>query len=183
MKRRLAFAFVGALAAGALVRADAPQVRRPPGAGAAARSQATVGEWRLFSGSLTATGRRDTVPQEDGGVASTVRLSGSLVITSGDGLPRGFLVEALGFEEGGGTGMGRAVWTDDRGDRIFSRTSGVATRSGRRSEATITGGTGRYAGVVGSYAFTWQYVMSGEPGVIQARTTSVSGQLRWNPPR
>ena len=74
--------------------------------------------------------------QEDGGVAATMRLTGSLVITAGTGLRRGFRVEAVGFEDGHGTGLGRAVWTDDRGDRIFSRMVGAPSETGRRSAAT-----------------------------------------------
>ncbi len=135
-------------------------------------------EWQAFHGTFSATGRRDTVPVEQGGVAATVRLSGALTITRGDGLRRGFRVEALGYEEESGTGMGRAVWTDDRGDRIFSRMVGVPVQAGRRSAATITGGTGRYTGIEGTYTFTWQYVMPGEQGVIQARTLTFTGRVR-----
>ena len=83
-------------------------------AGSAQTGVPPGGEWQSFAGTFTATGRRDTVPQEDGGVAATMRLTGSLVITAGTGLRRGFRVEAIGFEDGQGNGLGRAVWTDDR---------------------------------------------------------------------
>lgn len=135
-------------------------------------------EWQAFEGTFSATGRRDTVPVEQGGAAATIRLSGALTIRRGDGLRRGFRVEAIGYEEESGTGVGRAVWTDDRGDRIFSRMVGVPVQTGRRSAATITGGTGRYAGIEGTYTFTWQYVMPGEQGVIQARTLTLTGRVR-----
>jgi hypothetical protein len=152
-------------------------------AGSAQTGGPPQGEWQSFSGTLTATGRRDTLPQEDGGVAATMRLTGSLVITAGAGLRRGFRVEAIGFEESQGNGMGRAVWTDDDGDRIYSRMVGSPVEAGRRSAATITGGTGRYAGVAGSYTFTWQYVLPGEQGVVQARAVSLSGRYRRESPR
>jgi hypothetical protein len=182
MRRGLALAGVVTVVACAMVRADGPPARLLATTAAAA-SQSTAAPWRSFSGRLTASGRMETVLHEDGGVASTVRLTGTLVIVDGDGLSRGFQVDALGFDDGSGAGIGRAVWTDDRGDRLFSRLTGVATQSGRRSEGTFTGGTGRYAGLTGTYAFTWQYVMPGEPGVIQARATSVSGRVRWDPRR
>jgi hypothetical protein len=140
-------------------------------------------EWRAFTGAFTATGRLETVPKEDGGVASTLRLSGSLVVTADTGLGRGFHVEALGFDDGQGGGMGRAVWTDDRGDRIYSRIAGIHTQAGRRSSATFTGGTGRYAGITGDYSFVWQYVVPGEQGFVQARAVSFSGRYRRESPR
>ena len=43
--------------------------------------------------------------------------------------------------------VGRAVWTDARGDRVFSELRGEPVATGRRIVGTITGGTGRYAGV------------------------------------
>jgi hypothetical protein len=142
-----------------------------------------AGEWRAFTASFNATGRLDTVPMEDDGVASTLRLSGSLVVAADTRLGRGFHVEALGFDDGQGTGVGRAVWTDDGGDRIYSRMAGVALDAGRRSTGTITGGTGRYAGIVGDYTFVWQYVLPGEQGVVQARAVSFSGRYRKEPTR
>jgi len=147
-------------------------------AGGAQTGVAPEGEWQSFAGSFTATGRRDTVPEEDGGVAATIRMTGSLVITAGTGLRRGFRVEVLGFQDGQGKGLGRAVWTDDRGDRIYSRLAGSPVDAGRRSTAAITGGTGRYAGIEGDYTFTWQYLLPGEHGVVQARAVSFSGRYR-----
>ena len=123
------------------------------------------------------------MPQEDGGVAATMRLTGSLVITAGTGLRRGFRVEAIGFEEGHGNGAGACRVDRRRGDRIYSRMVGAPVEAGRRSAATITGGTGRYAGVAGDYTFTWQYVLPGEQGVVQARAVSFSGRYRKESPR
>ena len=42
---------------------------------------------------------------------------------------------------------GRAVQTDSRGDGVFSELRGEPVAAGRRVAGTITGGTGRYAGV------------------------------------
>ena len=152
-------------------------------AGSARTGTPQEGEWHSFAGTFNASGRRDTVPQEGGRLAATMRLTGSLVLTSGPGLRRGFRVEAIGFDDGHGNGLGRAVWTDDAGDRIYSRLTGAPVEAGRRSAATFTGGTGRYAGVAGDYTFTWQYVLPGEHGAVQARSDSFSGRYRTGPPR
>ena len=81
------------------------------------------------------------------------------MLTGGAGTARGFQSEVIAFDDGAGISVGRAVWTDERGDRIFSRLTGDGMRAGRRIVGTITGGTGRYAGVEGEYAFEWQYVV------------------------
>jgi len=164
-------ALIAALAVVASLAGDA-QTGAPP-----------AGESQPFTGTLTATGRRDTVPQEDGSTAATTRWTGSLVITAGTGLRRGFRVEAIGFQDGQGNGVGRAVWTDDRGDRIFSRITGGYSEAGRRATATFTGGSGRYAGATGEYSFAWQYVLSGEQGHVQARTVALTGTYHKETPR
>ena len=45
-------------------------------------------------------------------------------------------------------------------------------RAGRRIVGSITGGTGRYSGVEGEYAFEWQYVVATDDGTIQGRARS-----------
>ena len=74
--------------------------------------------------------------------------------------------------------MGRAVWTDERGDRIYSRLKGEPLATGRRIVGTITGGTGRYAALEGEYSFTWQYVVAAEDGAIQGRAVRLEGRVR-----
>ncbi len=60
--------------------------------------------------------------------ASIVNLTGPLVITSGEGLGRGLLGEVIGFDDGGRLLAGRAVFTDEHGDRIFCALRGRADR-------------------------------------------------------
>ena len=75
--------------------------------------------------------------------------------------------------------VGRAVWTDERGDRIYSRLKGEPLATGRRIVGTITGGTGRYEGLEGEYSFTWQYVVvAAEDGQIQGRAVRLEGRVR-----
>jgi len=84
----------------------------------------------------------------------------------------------IGFDDGQGVSLGRAVWTDEHGDRIHSRLKGEPLATGRRIVGTITGGTGRYEGLEGEYAFTWQYVVAAEDGVIQGRAVRLEGRVR-----
>jgi hypothetical protein len=107
-----------------------------------------------------------------------VRASGAVVLASGDGLSHGFRGEAVTFDDGQGVSLGRAVWTDEHGDRLFSRLKGEPVETGRRIVGTITGGTGRYAGLEGEYSLTWQYVLSEADGAIQGRAMRLQGRLR-----
>jgi hypothetical protein len=135
-------------------------------------------EWRTIEGSWSASGQRRTLPTEVGRTASTAYLSGAVVLTAASGTSRGFQGEVLTFDDGAGVSVGRAVWTDDRGDRIFSRLNGDAMRAARRIVCTVTGGTGRYAGIEGEYGFEWQYVVQAEDGTIQGHTVGLKGRFR-----
>ncbi|HEY7172969.1 MAG TPA: hypothetical protein VH417_19085 [Vicinamibacterales bacterium] len=157
---------VGLLAAAALGLSAA--------AGAPARAD---DEWRSFKGSWSASGRRDTMPIENDGVASLVHLSGAVVLTANGGLTSGFRGEVIGFDDGS-RGTGRAVWTDARGDRIFSAIAGEPLGAGRRVTATITGGTGRYRGIAGDYSLTWQYVVDADDAAVQGRSADLTGRFR-----
>jgi hypothetical protein len=133
---------------------------------------------RPFAGSWSATGQQELLPTGGPRAASTVRLSGSLVLTGDSGLSRGFRGEAIGFDDGAAVRLGRSVWTDDRGDRIFSELRGEPLERGRRWIGTITGGSGRYANMSGEYELTWQYVIRTEDGAFQGRAADLKGRFR-----
>ena len=145
---------------------------------AIAEDPAAPGAWRPFEGSWSAVGTRHSLPTEGERPAVIVRVSGSVVVTGGEGLGRGFQGEAIYYDDGGGVGSGRAVWTDDRGHRIYSELRGEQAATGRRVAGTITGGSGRYAGIEGEYSLTWQYVLEAEDGEIQSRTADLKGKVR-----
>jgi hypothetical protein len=161
-----------ALAAGSLALALVGQ------APDAASQGAPPAGWTAFEGTWSASGRRQAVAIEGGAVAAVVEVSGALVLKTGAALGRGFEAEAIAFDDGEGLSAGRCVWTDRHGDRIFSRLKGEALATGRRLVGTITGGTGRYAGLEGEYSFTWQYVLPAEEGVIQGRSVGLQGRVR-----
>jgi hypothetical protein len=135
-----------------------------------------------FEGSWSATGRRQTLPTENGETAATVQLSGPVTLSAGDGLSRGFQGELIGFDDGRSVPAGRWVWTDRRGDRVFGEIAGDRLGTGHLFKATITGGTGHYAGIAGRFTFTWKYVVSGEDGEIQGRTSDLKGEYQRGRP-
>jgi len=147
-------------------------------AAGAAQETPPAGGWRAFEGSWAVSGQRYTVPVEGGATAAIVEASGAVALAKADGLSHGFRGEAVTFDDGRGVSLGRAVWTDEHGDRLFSRLQGEPLETGRRIVGTITGGTGRYAGLEGEYSFTWQYVLSAEAGAIQGRAGRLQGRVR-----
>ena len=84
----------------------------------------------------------------------------------------------IGFDDGRAVSVGRAVWTDRAGDRVFSELRGEPIGRGRKITGTITGGTGRYQGITGTYELTWQYVVRGDDDVIQGRAIDLRGRAR-----
>jgi hypothetical protein len=136
--------------------------------------------WRSFQGGWSAVGRRQTLPTDRGGTASVVQLSGAVVLTDGDGASFGFQGKAIGFDDGDGVSVGRAVWTDAHGDQLFSTLKGEPLQTGRRITGTIAGGTGTYTGVTGDYTLTWQYVVNGGDDIVQGRSADLNGRFRRN---
>lgn len=139
--------------------------------------------WRPIEGSWSVSGHRLTLPVEGGAEAAIVDVSGAVLLSRGDGLSRGFQGQAVGFADGLALAVGRCVWTDENGDRIFSRLKGEPIGTGKRLLGTITGGTGRYAGLEGEFSLVWQYVVPGEDGLVQGRAVKLTGQVRQGSPR
>ena len=108
--------------------------------GTTPRAQETPGAWRTFQGSWSAAGRRHTLATESSRPASVVQLSGSVVLTEGPGRTAAFQGEVIAFDDGTNVGAGRAVWTDSRGDRVFSALRGEAIQTGRRLNDVLRNG-------------------------------------------
>ena len=165
------YRFAWLLLAGLLELSCSGPPAAPPPASAA-------GEWREFEGNWSATGSRRTLMLDPGHQASIFSLSGSLLLTGGQQLGVGFRAEIIGLADSRTGGVGRAVWTDERGDQVFSELRGSALATGAQVTATITGGTGRYAGVTGEYEFHWQYMIAAEANLIGGRAVDLRGRVR-----
>jgi hypothetical protein len=136
--------------------------------------------WHAFAGTWSARGQRQSVPIEGGGTASVVYLSGAVVFATRDVLGGGMRAEAIAFDDGSSSGTGRAVWTDSRGNRLFSEIRGRAVAAGRGITGMFTGGTGPFAGASGAYELTWQYVARDNDTAndVQGRAADLRGRLR-----
>jgi hypothetical protein len=110
--------------------------------------------------------------------AALVDLGGSLMLAGPNRPGVGFRGEVVGMTDSASGFVGRAVWTDERGDQVFSELRGEGTAKGNRITGHFQGGTGRFAGAAGGYEFSWQYVMEAEDGSVQGRAIGLKGRVQ-----
>jgi len=131
-----------------------------------------------FTGSWNGLGSRHTIALGPNRTGSIVDLKGTMLL-AGSGRPGvGFQAEVIGLSDSGTGFQGRSVWTDERGDQVYSELTGEGTATKNHIAGTILSGTGRYAGLTGSYEFSWQWVMEGEDGAVQGRAVDLQGRVR-----
>ena len=137
-----------------------------------------AGEWYTFEGTWTASGTRRTLHLGSDDRAAIFELTGSVLLTGAQRPAVGFRAQAIGFSDSRAGMQGRCVWTDERGEMVFSELKGEAVGTGNRIVGTFVGGTGRYAGVTGDYSFQWQYVVDVEDGAVSGRVVDLKGRAR-----
>jgi hypothetical protein len=146
--------------------------------GGPASETSLAGEWHTFEGTWTAAGTRRTLPLGPEDRAAIFELTGSVLLTGAQRPAVGFRARAIGFSDSRAGMQGRCVWTDERGDMVYSELKGQAVGSGNRITGTFLGGTGRYANVTGDYTFQWQYVIDTEDGEVSGRVVDLKGRAR-----
>ena len=137
------------------------------------------GEWREFEGSWNAAGSRRTIPLGADRRGAIIDLRGSMLLSGPERPGVGFRSEVIALVDSETGLRGRSVWTDERGDQVFSELTGEGTAANNRITGTILGGTGRYAGATGSYEFSWQSVIEADGGSIQGRADGLKGRVRF----
>jgi hypothetical protein len=138
-----------------------------------------LGEWYAFEGTWTAAGTRRTLRLGADDRAAIFELTGSVLLTGARRPAVGFRAQAIGFSDSHAGMQGRCVWTDERGDMVYSELRGEAVGSGNHIVGTFIGGTGRYASVTGDYSFQWQYVVDTEDGAVSGRVVDFKGRAQF----
>ena len=142
------------------------------------KSTIPSGEWREFTGSWNAAGTRRTIPLGGARKSSIIDLGGTMLLSGAARLGVGFRAKVIALTDSETGLVGRSVWTDERGDQVFSELKGQGTAQNNQIEGTIVGGTGRYASVTGSYEFSWHFVIELEDGSVQGSTDDLKGHAR-----
>ena len=147
-----------------------------------ADAQTAAGGWHEFQGSWNASGARHTLGLGGDRRVALIDLTGSLLLAGPARPGVGFRAEVIALGDSATGMVGRAVWTDENGDQVYSELRGEGTAAGNRIEGTFVGGTGRYAGANGTYEFSWQYVLEAEDGTVQGRSSGLKGRVRVGQP-
>jgi len=149
-----------------------PQQTPPPG-----------DDWHDFAGTWTASGSRNIMRMGNDRQAAISTFEGSLVLTGSKGIGVGFQSQAVLFNDTATGMVGRAVWTDEHGEQVFSELRGEGTAADNKITGTFVGGTGRYQGATGTYAFSWRFVIENEDGVVQGQSVGLNGRVRVAQPQ
>ena len=137
---------------------------------------------RHFTGTWSITGNRQTLKMGPDHRAEIFRLGGSLML-AGDSRPcLAFRSDIIGLRDNQSGMQARSVWTDERGDQVFSELRGGAGGPGQLIEGRFVGGTGRYAGVRGQYTFKWRTLVESEDGSVSGRVVDLEGWARIGAP-
>jgi len=147
------------------------------------KSVLSVGEWLEFQGTWNAVGSRNTMRLGGDRQASISTFNGSLVLAGPLRQEVGFRSEAIAFSDSATGLVGRAVWTDEHGNRIYSELRGEGTAKHNKITGTFVGGTGRYSGATGTYEFSWRFVVENEDGTLQGQSMGLSGRVRLDSER
>ena len=145
-------------------------------------SPPAAGDWHEFQGTWTATGSRDMIRLGSDRRASISHLEGTLLLSGAARPGAGFRAEAIVLTDNATGMVGRAVWTDERGDEAYSELRGEGTTTGNRIVGTFLGGTGRYAGATGGYEFAWRFVIEAEDGTVEGQSMGLKGRVRVGAP-
>lgn len=135
-----------------------------------------------FTGDWTTIGTRQVLDLGPGQQAVIFQLSGSLLLNGKQRINRGFQAQVIGFSDTTTGLQGRSVWTDERGDKVFSELSGEGLGPGLLIEGKLTGGSGRYAGISGEYSFKWKRIGAIEGSELTGRVVDLSGWARLGSP-
>jgi hypothetical protein len=142
---------------------------------------AAPGEWLEFTGSWNAAGSRQSISLGAGRTASVVDLKGTLLLAGPDRPGVGFQAEVIGLVDSATGFTGRSIWTDEKGEQVYSELAGEGTAEHNHITGTILSGTGRYAGATGTYEFSWLRLMEGEDGWVQGRAVDLKGRVKPGP--
>lgn len=130
-----------------------------------APSVAPTAEWHDFHGTWTAAGNRHSLRLGSDRRASITDFNGSLVLAGTTRPAVGFGAEAIVLSDTATGMVGRTVWTDERGDQVYSELKGEGTASRATRSPRLSGSPSFSGSVVSSTNWgSWATWASGSPG-------------------
>lgn len=135
-------------------------------------------DWHEFDGTWTAVGSRYMLQLGNDRQTSIASFQGTLLLAGPERPGVGFRAEAIVLNDSATGMVGRAVWTDEHGDHVWSELRGEGNRTRNKIVGTFVGGTGRYSGATGSYEFSWRFLLENEDGNVQGESIGLKGRVR-----
>lgn len=148
-------------------------------AGARADSSPADAVWHEFSGTWTSVGSRQNISLGGERQASIANYSGSLMLYGPSRPALGFRSLAIVLNDSTTGLSGRAVWTDNKGDQIYSELR--SEPGSAQIVGTFVGGSGHYQGATGTYQFSWRFLLEAEDGTVQGQSMDLRGKVRFVP--
>ena len=143
-----------------------------------AASAPTTEGWHEFQGTWTAAGRRYVMSLGADRQTTIANLDGSIVLQGPNRPALGFRAEAMLLNDTATGLVGRAVWTDELGDQAYSELKVENAMQSKKIYGTFLGGTGRYAGITGTYDFAWRFLLETEDGTVQGQSIGLQGRVQ-----
>src|SRR5262250_904691 len=138
----------------------------------------TENDWHEFEGTWTAAGNRHILRLGNDRQTSVANYQGTLLL-AGPGRPGvGFRAEVIALNDSDTGMLGRAVWTDEHGDQVWSELRGEGNKTTNKIVGTFVGGTGRYSGATATYDLSWIFMLDTNNGTSQRESLGLKGRVR-----
>ena len=149
----------------------------------AAGEEGEIAREGTFEGNWSVKGTTHPV-EASGRTMALVRVEGRVTVRSSGGLATQFGAECVAVSDKVTGGVGRCVWTDEAGEKIFFEIGGSVVGpmgTSRDARGRVIGGTGRYEGIEGSWDLEWLFVDSAlDDTRFKGYVTKLEG--RWKRP-
>lgn len=132
-----------------------------------------------FEAQWSVKGTREELSFGSVGSQAIFKHQGRLTVLRSNGLVGSAFSSCIGLSDTRTGSSGRCVWVTDGGDEIFSEVNRVPSPAGQGGKGVgrLVGGTGRFAGIEGSYEMRWIERPQADSADLAHETISMSG--RW----
>lgn len=136
-----------------------------------------------FEAQWSVTGTREELPFGTQSRQAIFRHTGQVTVLRTDGLVRSALSRCIGLSDSTNGTTERCVWVADGGAEIYSELQHLPAQGGQSGKGAgrFVGGTGRFAGIEGSYELRWVDRPQPTTEEMAAETISMRGHWRIRP--
>ena len=132
-----------------------------------------------FTGSWTASGKRQTFDFVEGREVGTFKLAGNVSLKDELGGIEDFWAERIGLSDSMAGSSVRCVWRSLNGDKAYSVLSGQPLKEDVEVTGEFVGGTGGLKGISGTFNFTWTSTFTAKnQGMFTGHTKNLPANIK-----